>query len=169
MKYLQQRLALAAVSDRWAPIALSSAIPSTLGLAASLAAAIQQALNTAQRRWSTQLPSIFYVQVLSLGNEPLVPSLPLVLDLTGNGIKLVAPSQSNAVFDHNADGTKSAVGWVGADNGILVFDTNGNGAIDSSAEWFGESFAVSGKTVPVGQNGFSALATLAQAGSSAFS
>lgn len=169
LRYLQQRLALEGVSDRWAPIALSGTIPSSLILSASLAAAIQQALNTAQQRWNTQQPSAFNVQVLGFGNQPLVHSLPLVLDLTGNGIKLVAPSQSNAVFDHNADGTKSAVGWVGADNGILVFDTNGNGAIDSSAEWFGESFAIPGKTAPTGQNGFSALATLAQAGSSVFS
>jgi len=61
------------------------------------------------------------------------------------------------------------VGWVGADNGILVFDTNGNGAIDNATEWFGESFAVPGSKAPVGQNGFSVLATLAAAGSTVFS
>ncbi|VVM48353.1 calcium-binding protein [Pseudomonas fluorescens] len=168
LKYLQQRLALAAVSDRWAPIALSGTIPSSLILASSLAAAVQQAI-TAQQRWNTRPPSLFNVQVLSYGNEPLVHSLPLVLDLTGNGIQLIAPSQSNAVFDHNADGSKSAVGWVGAENGILVFDSNGNGTVDSSAEWFGESFAAPGQTAQAGQNGFSALATLTQAGSAVFS
>ncbi|GJN52318.1 calcium-binding protein [Pseudomonas tohonis] len=169
LKYLQQRLALEGVSDRWAPVALSSVIPESLALAASLSAAIQQALNSAQQRWNKLQPSIFTVQILGFGNEPIQHSLPLVLDITGNGIKLVAPSQSNAVFDHNADGVKNQVGWVGPDNGILVFDTNGNGVIDSSAEWFGESFAVPGSTPPAGQNGFSALAALTKPGSTSFS
>lgn len=168
LKYLQQRLALTAVSDRWAPIALSGTIPSSLALAASLSAAIQQAINNAQQRWSTPLASIFNVQVLGFGNQPL-HRLPLVLDLSGNGIKLVAPSQSNAVFDLNADGIKRPVGWVGADNGILVFDTNRNGVIDSAAEWFGEAFVVPGSTGPAGKNGFEALAKLTKSGSTVFS
>lgn len=47
---------------------------------------------------------------MGFGNQPPVHSLLMLLDLIGS-VKLVAPSQSNAVFDHNADGTKSAVGW----------------------------------------------------------
>lgn len=169
LRYLQKRLGLEGVSDRWAPIALSGAIPASLALSNSLAAAIQQAINNAQQRWNTSPNSIFYVSVVSFGNEPLVHRLPLVMDLSGNGIKLVAPSQSNAVFDLNADGIKRPVGWVGADNGILVFDTNRNGVIDSAAEWFGEAFVVPGSTGPAGKNGFEALAKLTKPGSTVFS
>lgn len=168
LKALQHRLAQEPYSDRWSPTALGASIPFALRLSNGLQAAIQQVLNIAQQGWSTYNVGIVTILPLEVSGSGRY-HLPLVLDLTGSGIKLLPPSQSNAVFDHNADGAKSAVGWVGADNGILVFDTNGNGAIDNATEWFGESFAVPGSKAPVGQNGFSALATLAAAGSTVFS
>ncbi len=168
LKALQHRLAQEPYSDRWSPTALGASIPFALRLSNGLQAAIQQVLNIAQQGWSTYNVGIVTILPLEVSGSGRY-HLPLVLDLTGSGIKLLPPSQSNAVFDHNADGAKSAVGWVGADNGILVFDTNGNGAIDNATEWFGESFAVPGSKAPVGQNGFSVLATLAAAGSTVFS
>jgi hypothetical protein len=165
---LQHRLAQEPYSDRWSPTALGASIPFALRLSNGLQAAIQQVINIAQQGWSTYNVGIVTILPLEVSGSGRY-HLPLVLDLTGSGIKLLPPSQSNAVFDHNADGAKSAVGWVGADNGILVFDTNGNGAIDNATEWFGESFAVPGSKAPVGKNGFSALATLAAAGSTVFS
>lgn len=168
LKALQHRLAQEPYSDRWSPTALGASIPFALRLSNGLQAAIQQVLNIAQQGWGTYNVGIVTILPLEVSGSGRY-HLPLVLDLTGSGIKLLPPSQSNAVFDHNADGAKSAVGWVGADNGILVFDTNGNGAIDNATEWFGESFAVPGSKAPVGQNGFSALATLAAAGSTVFS
>jgi len=168
LKALQHRLAQEPYSDRWSPTALGASIPFALRLSNGLQAAIQQVLNIAQQGWSTYNVGIVTILPLEVSGSGRY-HLPLVLDLTGSGIKLLPPSRSNAVFDHNADGAKSAVGWVGADNGILVFDTNGNGAIDNATEWFGESFAVPGSKAPVGQNGFSVLATLAAAGSTVFS
>ncbi|WP_166145663.1 hypothetical protein [Methylosinus sp. RM1] len=92
------------------------------------------------------------------------PQDPLVLDRTGRGIELVAQSQSAARFDALADGVRRQIGWVGATNGILVFDRNRNGVVDSSAEWFGQNFTRDGATPPAGQTGFAALATLARQG-----
>lgn len=168
LKALQHRLAQEPYSDRWSPTALGASIPFALRLSNGLQAAIQQVINIAQQGWSTYNVGIVTILPLEVSGSGRY-HLPLVLDLTGSGIKLLPPSQSNAVFDHNSDGAKSAVGWVGADNGILVFDTNGNGAIDNATEWFGESFAVPGSKASVGKNGFSALATLAAAGSTVFS
>ncbi|WP_040266321.1 calcium-binding protein [Pseudomonas rhodesiae] len=168
LKALQHRLAQEPYSDRWSPTALGASIPFALRLSNGLQAAIQQVLNIAQQGWGTYNVGVVTILPLEVSGSGQY-HLPLVLDLAGNGIKMLPPSQSNAMFDHNADGVKSAVGWVGADNGILVFDTNGNGAIDNATEWFGESFSVPGSKAPAGQNGFSALATLAASGSAVFS
>lgn len=168
LKALQHRLAQEPYSDRWSPTALGASIPFALRLSNGLQAAIQQVLNIAQQGWGTYNVGVVTILPLEVSGSGQY-HLPLVLDLAGNGIKMLPPSQSNAMFDHNADGIKSAVGWVGADNGILVFDTNGNGAIDNATEWFGESFSVPGSKAPAGQNGFSALATLAASGSAVFS
>lgn len=171
LSYLQRRMALDNVSDRWAPFALGSSIPDSLRVAGSLSAAVQQALVSWQQRWNeARYTSVARVDIgpLEIGGGSRY-HLPLVLDLDGRGIELVAPWQSNAVFDHDADGRQSAVGWVGRSNGILVFDTNGNGVVDSSAEWFGESFAGRGSISDTSQNGFSALASLVTTGSGVFS
>ncbi|WP_166145669.1 hypothetical protein [Methylosinus sp. RM1] len=115
-------------------------------------------------------PSIIDVTVVGFGTGgDSVPEFPLVLDLTGRGIELVAQSQSAARFDALADGVQRQIGWVGATNGILVFDRNRNGVVDSSAEWFGQNFTRDGAAPPAGQTGFGALATLAQPGATAFS
>jgi hypothetical protein len=179
--YLADRLDLAGISDKWAPFNITADVVNGIALAWSQDAAIQQALafGVAQAQWQLLegMPSSFTVRVLGFGNDPAQsgePSstgdiLPLVLDLSGNGINLVAPWQSNANFDLNADGQREATGWVGADNGILVMDLNGNGIIDSAAEWFGESFSADGTTPPAGQSGFAALATLTVSGSTTFS
>jgi hypothetical protein len=136
LKALQHRLAQEPYSDRWSPTALGASIPFALRLSNGLQAAIQQVLNIAQQGWGTYNVGVVTILPLEVSGSGRY-HLPLVLDLAGNGIKMLPPSQSNAVFDHNADGVKSAVGWVGADNGILGFDTNGNGAIDNATECFG--------------------------------
>lgn len=170
-RYLAARLALDAVSDRWAPAFLNGQITAGMLLSNSLSAAIWQAASViAQAQWQARQaqPSVFTVKVLGLGGIGN-PSYPLVLDLTGAGIKLVDPSQSSATFDLDANGTREAAGWVGAGNGILVFDKNGNGRVDDASEWFGQSFSASGATPPANQSGFAALATLVQAGATTFS
>jgi Ca2+-binding RTX toxin-like protein len=41
------------------------------------------------------------------------------------------------LFDHDGDGIKTGTGWVKADDGLLVWDRNGNGTIDNGGELFG--------------------------------
>ncbi len=61
---------------------------------------------------------------------------PLVLDLDGDGFETVSADQG-ILFDHDGDGTRNGSGWVRGDDGFLVLDKNGNGAIDNGAELFG--------------------------------
>ncbi|MFM9928403.1 hypothetical protein VLK31_35920, partial [Variovorax sp. H27-G14] len=61
---------------------------------------------------------------------------PLMLDLDGDGLELKAASGA-ILFDHNADGIKTGTGWINSDDGILVRDLNGDGAITSGRELFG--------------------------------
>ena len=52
---------------------------------------------------------------------------PVVLDLDGDGVELIRVSDSPAAFDVNNTGELLQIGWVGADDGILVFDEDRNG------------------------------------------
>lgn len=183
---LAKRLGMPSVGDRWAPYVLGAGIPSTLMLSSGMDAAVRQALGIlSQSRVSTlrqQTPSYFTVRVLGFGNMPPPPSpppsppraasanlsLPLVLDLGDDGLELTALDRSNATFDVDANGQVKTVGWVGRKEGILVFDKNANGVVDNASEWFGQQFAASG-TPPANQDGFKALATLANAGATSFS
>ena len=60
--------------------------------------------------------------------------LPIILDLDGDGIEMVDADTSNVRFDMNKDGIADRTGWVGADDGLLVLDRNGNGIIDDAGE-----------------------------------
>jgi Ca2+-binding RTX toxin-like protein len=84
---------------------------------------------------------------------------PLVLDLDGNGIQTSGINTASPIlFDHNADGVKTATGWVSANDGLLVWDRNGNGMIDNGRELFGDSTIKSDGTLAT--SGFNALADL---------
>lgn len=84
---------------------------------------------------------------------------PLALDLNGNGIETIGINTSSPIlFDHNADGVKTATGWVNANDGLLVWDRNGNGTIDNGRELFGDATVKSDGTLAT--NGFNALADL---------
>ena len=64
---------------------------------------------------------------------------PLVIDLNGNGIELTDVHKGNGVeFDITGDGVKEQVSWVAPNDGMLVYDRNGNGVIDSGKELFGD-------------------------------
>ena len=82
---------------------------------------------------------------------------PLVLDLDGDGLELVA-ANGTVLFDHNADGIKTGTGWVSPDDGLLVRDLNGNGTIDSGRELFGIDTVKANNTLAA--NGFDALREL---------
>ena len=63
---------------------------------------------------------------------------PLILDLDGDGIETVGVDKK-IFFDSNNDGIKTMTGWVGADDGLLVMDRNGNNIIDAGNELFGDA------------------------------
>jgi Ca2+-binding RTX toxin-like protein len=65
---------------------------------------------------------------------------PLVIDLDGDGVELVAMTGAQAVYwDIDQDGFRERSGWVGKDDGLLVLDANGNGIVDGHAELFGDT------------------------------
>jgi len=73
---------------------------------------------------------------------------PLVIDLDGDGIKLVNINQSNAMFDLTGSGFANKTGWISSGDAFLVWDKNNNGRIDDISEMFGSG----------NQSGFKALA-----------
>jgi hypothetical protein len=75
---------------------------------------------------------------------------PLVLDLGGNGIELSSLAASSVHFDFSGDGFAEHTAWIGANDGILAIDDNGNGLVDNGLELFGSST----------QDGFAVLETL---------
>ncbi len=79
---------------------------------------------------------------------------PLVLDLNGDGVQLIAYNKSHVSFDVNNDGIKENTAWVSGQDGILVDDKNGNGQIDNISETISEYYTSNVK------NGLEALATL---------
>lgn len=85
---------------------------------------------------------------------------PIALDLDGDG-KVATTAEdgwSGAMFDNDGDGIRSATGWVGKPDGILVRDLNENGKIESGAELFGEQTKLRDGTLV--HDGFAALSDL---------
>ena len=65
------------------------------------------------------------------------PTSPLVLDLDGDGLDIISLADSGAYFDLNENGFAEKTAWIGADDGFLALDINGNGRIDDLSELFG--------------------------------
>ncbi len=59
---------------------------------------------------------------------------PVVLDLDGDGIEFVSIAGSEVLFDMDSDGALDRTGWFGADDGLLVYDENGNNIADNGNE-----------------------------------
>ena len=84
---------------------------------------------------------------------------PLALDLNGNGIEpLAADGHAGAMFDHERNGIRTATGWVHSNDGILVYDRNGDGKINNGGELFGDNTLL--KDGSTAAHGFAALAEL---------
>lgn len=58
---------------------------------------------------------------------------PVVLDLDGDGLEFVDRS-AGVAFDYDGDGVRESTAWLGADDGILALDRNGDGVVNNGAE-----------------------------------
>jgi Ca2+-binding RTX toxin-like protein len=115
--------------------------------------------------------------LINFGNSGVlntVPTDPLVLDLNGDGVKLTSFSDAPVLFDINHDGgSKELTGWVSAQDGIVVYDLNGNGKIDdiseTMSEYFNGAVGTGGNAgVKPFSNGFAALKSLDSNGNNLF-
>jgi Ca2+-binding RTX toxin-like protein len=107
------------------------------------------------------------LDLASAGLPQLEPADPLVLDLDGDGVRLTDYGSAPVLFDidHDGTGSKEQTGWASHFDGIVVYDLNGNGAIDGIHETLSEYFnGVVGIASGAGEkryaNGFAALNSL---------
>lgn len=65
---------------------------------------------------------------------------PIGLDLNGDGVVTTIGdgNWSGPLFDYDGDGIRTATGWIGAEDGILVRDLDGSGGIETGRELFGD-------------------------------
>ena len=68
---------------------------------------------------------------LAITISALVP--PIVVDLDGDGAEFVS-SAAGVRFDYDGDGIAETTAWVGADDGLLAIDKNGDGRINNGSE-----------------------------------
>lgn len=59
---------------------------------------------------------------------------PIIFDLDGDGLDLISLNSSTVTFDQNGDGILDRTGYVGPNDGLLVYDRNRNGTIDNGGE-----------------------------------
>jgi len=72
---------------------------------------------------------------------------PVVLDLDGNGINLVSAQESTVTInDITGSGNQQHIGWVGAGDGILMLDTNGDGKLTNINQIAFTSYTPGAKT-----------------------
>ncbi|MHB8271895.1 beta strand repeat-containing protein [Bradyrhizobium sp.] len=113
--------------------------------------------------WSS-LQQKFYGLMASAGNNsfwdnqfsaPKTGS-PIILDLTGDGVSTVSEN-AGTYFDLRNTGFAEKTGWIAPTDGLLVWDRNGNGTIDSGSELFGNYTPMANGATAT--NGFAALAS----------
>ena len=74
------------------------------------------------------------VEQISFWDDFISIASPIVLDLDGDGVRLIEKDVSNVRFDFDSDGIADRTGWMSAGDGMLVFDGNGNGVVDGASE-----------------------------------
>lgn len=80
---------------------------------------------------------------------------PLTLDLDGDGLETTVIN-GGTFFNQDANGFAEQTGWVGKDDGLLVWDRNGDGQVNDGRELFGDRAELQDGTIAA--NGFAALA-----------
>jgi hypothetical protein len=81
---------------------------------------------------------------------------PIILNLSGNPL-LTTPENAGTYFDLQNTGFAVKTGWVAPNDGLLVWDRNGNGTIDNGSELFGNYTPMANGVTAA--NGFAALAS----------
>jgi Ca2+-binding RTX toxin-like protein len=59
---------------------------------------------------------------------------PIAIDLNGDGFHFTDVDDSNVFFDVNGDGWARRTSWIDPNDGLLAYDQNGNGKVDSGLE-----------------------------------
>ncbi|MDQ8757648.1 cadherin domain-containing protein [Sphingosinicella sp. LHD-64] len=80
--------------------------------------------------------SLGLVGDVMLAYEPSNPQVapPIVFDLDGDGVTTTELVANPALFDMDGDGVLDRTGWVGAADGLLALDRNGDGVIRGISE-----------------------------------
>jgi len=86
--------------------------------------------------------------------NPPPPADPIVLDLDGDGVETLS-LLDRVFFDHDGNHFAENTGWVGADDGLLVMDKDGDGVIKTGEELFGNHTHLQDGTLA--KNGYIAL------------
>ncbi|EBY4129933.1 hypothetical protein D4Y10_10685, partial [Salmonella enterica subsp. enterica serovar Oranienburg] len=81
-------------------------------------------------------------------------SSPIIIDLDRDGVETIS-LENGVFFDHNGNKFAESTGWVSPDDGLLVFDRDGNGQIDNGSELFGNNTLQADGTNA--SNGYNAL------------
>lgn len=68
------------------------------------------------------------------GNNGRMGRVPVLLDLNGGGFTISDTSDSNLFLDIGGDGYKYRTAWVGAGDGVLMIDIDGDGKISDRKE-----------------------------------
>ena len=71
---------------------------------------------------------------------------PVVLDLDGQGLQAVATKDSNVTFDVDEDGVADRMAWVGAGNGVLALDIDGDDKISDAKEFVFKQYVEGAQT-----------------------
>ena len=93
------------------------------------------------------------------GGMQIFCNTPLLIDMQSNGFQLTDPG-TGIGFDFNGDDIQTPTHWVsdGTDDAFLAIDLNGNGAIDSGRELFGDSTRLLDQPQESATDGFEAFA-----------
>ena len=108
------------------------------------------------KSWVNALDGLITAMQTEFGIAQTTQS-PLILDLDGDGVETIGTG-AGVHFDHDGNRFGELSGWVGKDDGLLVWDRNGNGQIDSGTELFGNNTVLANGQKAA--NGFAALGDL---------